>query len=154
MATFLILSYYNIASIVVYLFQWITIRIPRDSSYSYTTFYITPDGNHKLLHHIPYSTSSAGSSSNSTHHVSIKGIQKVPCTYRMAASPHVCGKVSGRLQGWYTGRLQGWYTGRLQGWYTGNIIMTIISSLVSERQESVSNTGENEFESSGDIGYK
>ena len=53
MATFLLLSYFNIASNVVYYFQWIRIHMLSSSSYSYLTFYIKPVGNHKLLHHIP-----------------------------------------------------------------------------------------------------
>ena len=53
MATFLLLLYFNIASIVAYYFQWIYIRIMCGYSYSYTAFYIRPDRNIKLLHRIP-----------------------------------------------------------------------------------------------------
>ena len=51
MATFILLSYFNIASIVAYYFQWIYIHIICGYSYSYTTFFIRPD---RLLpvHHI------------------------------------------------------------------------------------------------------
>ena len=53
MATFLLLSYFKIASIVVYYFQLITIYTPCDNSYSYRTYLIKPDENRLLLHQIP-----------------------------------------------------------------------------------------------------
>ena len=53
MTTFLLLSYFNIATILVYFFQSTRIRILCGNSYSYTTFLIDPDGNHKLLQYIP-----------------------------------------------------------------------------------------------------
>ena len=53
MTTFLLLSYFNIVTILVYFFQWTRIRILCGNSYSYTTFLIDPDGSHKLLQYIP-----------------------------------------------------------------------------------------------------
>ena len=53
MATFILLSYFNIASIVTYYLQWIHVHIMCGYSYSYMTFFIRPDGKNKLLHRIP-----------------------------------------------------------------------------------------------------
>ena len=53
MATFLILSYFNIVSIVVYYFQMITINIPCGNSHSYRTYLIEPGGNNLLHYQIP-----------------------------------------------------------------------------------------------------
>ena len=52
MATFLLLSYFKIASILVYYFQLITIYTPCDNSYSYRTYLIDPDENWLLLYQI------------------------------------------------------------------------------------------------------
>ena len=55
MATFLLLSYFNFISIVVYYLYRVNINIPCGNSYSYLTFFIEPDGKNKLKYLIPVS---------------------------------------------------------------------------------------------------
>ena len=109
MTTFLLLSYFNIATILVYFFQWTRIRILCSIIYHFLDRSRWKSQITAAYSSYSSSTSDTYSSTISANHVSIKGIQKVPCTYKiewLAASAHVCGKVSGRLQGWHTGNIR------------------------------------------------
>ena len=53
MAAFLLFSYFNFTSVVFYYLQWINIHILCGNSYSYSTFFIEPDGKNKLQYLIP-----------------------------------------------------------------------------------------------------